>query len=546
MPLRAATQSIFFRLALLGVCMILIGSTIRFFILSHFLREDMTAVVSAQQMTLANYVANDIGHKILTRQFRLQQLGDSLPAPAPGIPVNYVDPTLGQSAPFEALFSAGLLLSTADGRALLDTTTFDWSGSPLQFLPQAALNRNANESSHIGKPVQAGREGPILPMTRVLHDTMGTPWAYLTGFTFLNSPDFLGNLLQARLGQTGSGFLLISPQNQLFVAASNPGKVLTPTPKPGVNLLHDQAMQGYRGTGVTVNAHGIEEISAIVSVPNTNWFLVSAIATSEALGTVERLKAYLLRNTVLTVIFLFLALALVVPFTLRPLTNATRQAEKMSRGLAPLAPLSGAGRGEVGILITAFNRLLDKLNEQQAELSRAANHDSLTGLPNRRLLADRLESALATARRNGTAIALLFIDLDQFKPINDSLGHDAGDAALQRVAQRLSRHVRESDSVARLGGDEFVILLTHLNETSARHAVEGIAGHLMTAISEPFDINGTACSLGISIGAVISDGTHNKADLMRWADQLMYQAKDAGRGRCVIENAPQCAANATA
>ncbi|MBC2768353.1 sensor domain-containing diguanylate cyclase [Pusillimonas minor] len=537
MALRLVAQSILFRLVVVGLGLILVGSTVRYFALSGFLRDDMAEVVSSQQMSLATYVANDIGHKILMRQYRLQQLANTL-TPASAEYDADLDRAFGRSAPFEALFSAGLLLTTTDGRVLRDTTTFKWHGRPLSLVPNKVLHGVSEQAAHIGKPlVIAGQISPILPMTLALVDHDNVPWGYLTGFTILNSPDFMGNLMQARLGSTGSGFLLISPDDQIFIAASNPKKVLTATPPPGVNRLHDKAMLGYRGTGVTINAHGVEEISAMASVPNTSWFVVSAIATAEALGTVERVKDYLLRNTLLTVLFLFASLAVVVPFTLRPLTQATRQADKMSRGLAPLAPLSGADKGEVGVLISAFNRLLLKLQDQQNELSRAAHHDSLTGLPNRRLLADHLKTALAAARRSHETLGLIFIDLDQFKPVNDTLGHEAGDKVLQLVAQRLSGLVRESDVVARLGGDEFVILLTQLGaEAQARQAVENTANQVISTLKQPFDVAGVQCELGASLGAVISDGQNNASDLMRWADMLMYQAKARGKGQCIVKS----------
>lgn len=536
MSLASFTQSIFFRLVIFGLGMILVGSTTRYIVMSDFLREDITNVVSQQQMSLANYVANDIGHKILIRQYRLQELGSQI---TPDIIYGSALPAVGfgQSAPFESLFSAGILLTSAEGRIINNMTSFDWKGSSFDLLPDAARTTPANNTIYIGKPlIIPGQISPVLPMTLVLTDLEGKPWAFLTGFTLLYSPDFLGNLLQARLGLTGSGFLLISPSDGIFVAASNRQRVLSPIPSAGVNPLHDKAMQGYRGTGTTMTSQGLEEVAAIVSVPNTDWFLVSAISTSEALGTVERLRRFLLHNTFITIILLIVVMAIVVPLSLRPLTKAKRQADRMSRGLVPLEPLPGAGKGEVGVLISAFNRLLDKLKEQQAELSRAAHHDSLTGLPNRRLLADRIKTALATARRQNTRLALLFMDLDEFKPINDTLGHEAGDKVLQLVARRLQASVRETDSVARLGGDEFVILMTNLGD-DALTVTEHLADKIMTAIKAPFELDGSTYQIGTSIGAAVGDGNQTEAGLMRLADNLMYEAKAAGRGRYVVQRA---------
>jgi diguanylate cyclase (GGDEF)-like protein len=188
-----------------------------------------------------------------------------------------------------------------------------------------------------------------------------------------------------------------------------------------------------------------------------------------------------------TILFAMLA-TLCMYFVLRPLFQAAEDAERMTRGEMPLVPLSIRRRDEVGHLIAAFNRLLGKLHEQQGQLERIAHHDPLTGLPNRRLLADRLKLALAQSRRHGTHLALLFMDLDGFKQINDSMGHEAGDEALRMVTARLQAIVRETDTLARIGGDEFVLLMCNLDEHAAE-AVRIVADKCIQAMQEPLLID---------------------------------------------------------
>lgn len=157
-----------------------------------------------------------------------------------------------------------------------------------------------------------------------------------------------------------------------------------------------------------------------------------------------------------------------------------------------------------------------------------AHHDALTDLPNRTLLTDRLNQALAQVRRQDTMLALMFIDLDKFKPVNDLLGHDIGDLLLKDVANRLLSCVkRESDTVSRIGGDEFVVLLSRIeNETD----VERIAQKILDAVSQPFNINKHCIHISSSIGIAIypQHGT-NVISLMKNADDAMYQAKNSGR-----------------
>jgi len=173
--------------------------------------------------------------------------------------------------------------------------------------------------------------------------------------------------------------------------------------------------------------------------------------------------------------------------------------------------------------------------ENERHLQRQAHTDALTGLANRHTLYEQLPELVYNATWTRTSVAVLFVDLDQFKAINDSLGHDAGDQVLQEVARRLQRLVRETDSVARIGGDEFVILLSEVHAPTYAN-VERVMQHVLQALSQPFEVAGTQCTLGASIGGVIGHGHSTAKRLLMRADQLMYRAKSQGRGGYVIED----------
>jgi len=187
-----------------------------------------------------------------------------------------------------------------------------------------------------------------------------------------------------------------------------------------------------------------------------------------------------------------------------------------------------------GILDGAVVTFIDisERKRVETEINRLAFHDPLTHLPNRRLLIDRLQQALASSVRSGRKGALLFIDLDNFKTLNDSLGHDIGDLLLQQVAHRLGSCVREGDTVARLGGDEFVIMLEDLNKDNLEAAAqtEHIVEKVLDKLSQPYQLasyeyQGTA-SVGITL---YLDHQQSSDELMKQADIAMYQAKKAGR-----------------
>lgn len=181
-------------------------------------------------------------------------------------------------------------------------------------------------------------------------------------------------------------------------------------------------------------------------------------------------------------------------------------------------------------MVGGMNDITER-KEAEAEIHSLAFYDPLTKLPNRALLQDRLQHAIATTGRSGLQGALLFIDLDDFKTLNDSLGHDCGDQLLQLVAQRLRECVRESDTVARLGGDEFVVILENLNVAPilAAGEAEGVGGELLNAFHQPFLLGDFEHYTKPSIGATLfSNNTQTVEELLKQADLAMYQAKAAG------------------
>jgi diguanylate cyclase (GGDEF)-like protein len=173
-------------------------------------------------------------------------------------------------------------------------------------------------------------------------------------------------------------------------------------------------------------------------------------------------------------------------------------------------------------------RDITKRRETEEEIIYRANYDSLTKLPNRILLMERLSQELKLARREEKLVGLLFIDLDRFKDLNDSLGHRAGDILLRQVGHRLQRILRETDTVGRLGGDELVILLPHVVHV---HDPAEVAERMSRALDDPFELEGHGAQIGASIGiAVFPRDGEDVSELMHQADLAMYRAKSADTG----------------
>ncbi|MBB1075545.1 diguanylate cyclase [Rhodoferax sp. 4810] len=218
----------------------------------------------------------------------------------------------------------------------------------------------------------------------------------------------------------------------------------------------------------------------------------------------------------------------------------TRPLNTMSTAVArftPEQPIDGLPvqrQDELGQLARSFDHMQQQIRQQftelqanRQELEHLARHDALTGLANRRLFMERLEEALERAKRTQAPLAVMFIDMDHFKKINDAWGHDAGDAALQWVAQQLLANTRKTDTVARLGGDEFVVLL---ESPVQREQIDSVAQKLIDGMREPWFYDGHLCSIGLSMGISTYPQNGDTPDaLLTSADSAMYSIKYTSR-----------------
>ena len=205
-----------------------------------------------------------------------------------------------------------------------------------------------------------------------------------------------------------------------------------------------------------------------------------------------------------------------------PLNLLLTSTKKMQDGKRVLVS-DITSKDEMGYLLSSFFKMNEIVHTRAENLDYLANHDELTGLQNRKPLNGLIKNAIAYAKESGTKVAILFIDLNKFKSLNDTQGHDAGDAMLIEVAARLKTHVRSNDLVFRLGGDEFVILLAEFNDTSE---VKKIVDNILHACKKPVLIQNKEIEMSLSIGVAISpDDAQGYSELLKLSDIAMYEAK---------------------
>jgi diguanylate cyclase (GGDEF)-like protein len=267
----------------------------------------------------------------------------------------------------------------------------------------------------------------------------------------------------------------------------------------------------------------------------TNILTARDAPIAQALEDLENLRTVAVRDVRLTILATILSLVILgaVEFTLerRVFRPVEILAEKLDFDRSPAATADdhevirkyGSRKDEIG----ALARALDGRRRYENEIEHLARHDGLTNLPNRALFRDELKRALANCGRDGERVAVLCLDLDRFKPVNDTLGHAAGDELLQQVAMRLSSCARAGDLAARLGGDEFGVIQPRLTDEGDAGA---LAARIVQALSDPYDVAGHRVTIGTSVGIAIGTGADSTPDdLLHQADLALYRVKAEGR-----------------
>ncbi len=525
------------RFLFLAIIIVLIVTSIRYYVVNVQLRGEFEKIVQTQQIALASSMALNVSYKITQRKEFLNKIVSSLPIELLNKPKELSE-WIQERQDIYPIFSNGIYFISPKGFIVPSYSDFNANLSKSNFSGKDYFKGAFSENIFVGKPTKGiVSDEVVIPMSTAIKNKSGYTVAVIVGESALLAPKFLDMINQGKIGETG-GYLLISRSEEIFIAASKEILILKKTAKIGVNKLHDEAMKGINGSGITKNAQGIYEMIAFQTVPNIkDWFIVSRIPVKEAFKVLDNWENMLIRVTFISIPFILLIIIIAFIDIFRQLFFAVKQTERMLLDEIPLDTLPIKRMDEVGHLMAAFNQLIIMLKSNQEVLKEQAHHDNLTGLPNRLLLEDRLNLEFLRADRNSTYFALLYLDLDGFKLINDSLGHDAGDMALIEVTKRFKTCIRESDTLARIGGDEFVIVVGSIknNLANAQKVAATVANKCIDILNEQIKIKENNANLGVSIGIAIGNGQSSLDKLRKKADLAMYKAKESGKGKYVID-----------
>jgi diguanylate cyclase (GGDEF)-like protein len=530
-----------FRLAMLGVGLILLGLAVRMFIGIPELQDQIRQGIAAQQTSVATYFARDVEAEISERRELTVNLAQAFPPQLVNRPAE-ARQWLREHQQLFPLFRKGLVLVSPDGAGLIAEYPSVEGRAALDYSDKDWFIAARRGTDVLGAPFRGRASGePLMVMAAPVRDNQGHVVAVLGTVSILMGPGFVD--VQSDPKAAG-GVVVLSPRDGVIVASSDTADILQPLPRPGINSVYDRAIAMHRGVSIATNANGVEELSAVATVPSTGWVIIAHLPTAEAFRPAEVVRGLFLRHTFIVLVILLLVMLVAVPRMLRPLVRAAEEMRRMADGEVPLRPLPIQRYDEVGEMASGFNALLDKLQKQEAALreheaalAHLATHDPLTGLPNRALLEDRVDQALARALRSHRKVALLFCDLDGFKEVNDTHGHEVGDEVLREVANRLTDGRRRADTVARLGGDEFVILLPDLED--GHSPAKLVAEFCIDSLRKPIVTHSVRVELGMSIGiALYPDAGSTASELLACADAAMYKAKRRGKGTYVFIDAP--------
>lgn len=427
---------------------------------------------------------------------------------------------LGQVLADAAGRYADLLLFGRDGRLLCDgigrTDVPTVEGEPYF---RRALAGGLGIGQHVA--ARDGMDRPVLPIALPLVAEYGPPERVLVADLSL---DWL-HRYEERVDLPAGAALAI---------ADAAGRLLTSSrgePDPGVPVPWEAARDGPQVVAVAGRLIGMS--------PAAGGSLLVAVSAPEAKVTAaaDHLLWLELASVALALLLGFGLAALVGErIVARRLRMLTSFAQRLGDGDLAARPPAPEGQDELAELARVLGHMagglesrVSALTASEARQRHRARHDELTDLPNRRGFLERLATELAATRRHQDQLALLLLDLDQFKQVNDTLGHPAGDALLAATAARMRAVVREEDAVARLGGDEFTVLLVGRGQELAPHEV---ARRLVEALAEPFDLDGHTIRTSASVGiALCPQHGACPAELLQAADDALYAAKRAGRGQ---------------
>jgi diguanylate cyclase (GGDEF)-like protein/PAS domain S-box-containing protein len=370
-------QSLKVRATAFTLSVLVLGLWSLSFYISRNLQADMEQMLGEQQLSVVTAVAKEVNDNLTDRLKALETVAQEMDADLLGNPAA-LQTRLEQRPLLQLLFNGGVFVTGPDGVAIADVP-LSTGRIGTNYMDRESVSVPLKEGkSVIGRPAMGKKLGaPIFSMVAPIRDARGKVIGALVATVNLGQPSFLDKIAQNSYGKSG-GYLLIAPQHNLFVTASDKSRIMQPLPAPGINTMHDRYMQGYEGYGIAVSSRGIEELSAAKAIPVAGWYLGVVIPSGEAFVPIYAMQQRLLWATLLLTLLTGVLTWLVLRRELEPVVET---ASAMST-LADLAHIPQAlvlkHKGEIGQLVTDFNRILQTWRQREEALQKSEQHLAIT------------------------------------------------------------------------------------------------------------------------------------------------------------------------
>lgn len=432
-------------------------------------------------------------------------------------------------------FNSGIFLFDRTGKLIAESPFIDGRRGMDFSYRQYFKDAVKLKKSIISEPYRSSRppNNPSVMMAIPIINRNNEVVAVMGGaIDLLNHNSFLKKLFEIKVGRTG--YLYLYNHQRIIILHPDKDRIMQQDVAPGKNILFDKALEGFEGSGETVNSRGRFFLSSFVNIPSTSWILASNYPSEEAYEPVMQFRSSFL---IFAGGMLILSCLAIWGIT----TTITGNLERFSRFINGIDPMTTdeisydvKGRDEVSVLAGAFNNLMGQLVLIRKTLEDLGLTDHLTGLPNRRSIEQEMPRYSSLAHREGAHLALFMLDVDFFKKINDTYGHDVGDLALKHLASVIKKELRPHDLFARFGGEEFILLALIYNDATAFELAERLR---TTVASYPLLSDGAEISITISIGLAMKLSEESLDVVIKHADSALYSAKRSGRNRvCVYKS----------
>jgi diguanylate cyclase (GGDEF)-like protein len=493
-------------------------------------KRHMQAQIGAQQYALISTVASALDQKLELRSAALRSLTDgvsSVTTPDRQSLQTY----LALHKSLESIFdnisifdSKGYLQANLHGVGVVGQFN---AASRLYFVDTMKYKKGVISSPFLG----AIANKSLVIMTQPVFGAGGEIQFIFAATIDLGQQNLLGQFATTKIGNTGYMYILSS--DGIVIEHPKRDRILQNiNAAGGYSVPSARAMAGFEGSLTAVNRFGVPGLFSFKRLKTTNWIVGAIYPTDEAFAPIRKLeKEAVAVGCLLACIAGSLAWC-ITRRQIRSLEDLKATIEAIRNGETH-APIRKYRRDEIGTLASAFEVLIAERRALEQELHAQARQDALTGLPNRLELMSRIHQAAARTIRSRKPFALLFLDLDGFKQINDLHGHQAGDVLLCEVSQRLQACVRKSDTVARLGGDEFTVIVENFEDD--KYDIEVVAKKIINEMRKPMSLCGREVVITTSVGVAFwSDEQQTPEDLLAEADTAMYAAKAEGKDRAYI------------